>query len=236
MPVPVGYRNVAWLRPYEAVAAVDCYKHCRDVPIRHEGKVLGWARYYDSASPEARKYRANVRIERAHPTGARLVCWVRPHEAKAVIGGASMKRDMPVEDSRGRHAGLVQYFPPTSPAAVRFRSVTRLLRLSGGGDDRDSVPTAPPSPVRETTDRATLEDTLSQAMARAYDRGEEVPDEPEGDTRDRRALEAAFHEAMVRSYERARDEANYHAALFLRLLTEKGGLATARQLLHNPGF
>ncbi|MFG2058587.1 AAA domain-containing protein [Micromonospora sp. NPDC048930] len=235
VPVPVGYRNVAWLRPYEAVAAVDCYQHCRDVPIRHEGKVLGWARYYDSASSEARKYRANVRVERAHPTGARLVCWVRPHEAKAVISAASMKRDMPVEDSRGRHAGLVQYFPPASPAAVRFRSATRLLRLSGSGEGREVAPTSPPSANLRTTDRAALEDTLNQAMGRAYGGTEDVPDEPDGETTDRRALEAAFHEAMVRSYERARDEANYHAALFLRMLTEKGGLATARQLLHNPG-
>ncbi|MFE9205651.1 AAA domain-containing protein [Micromonospora sp. NPDC007230] len=234
VPVPVGYRNVAWLRPYEAVAAIDCYQHCRDVPIRHEGKVLGWARYYDSASPEARKYRANVRVERAHPTGAKLVCWVRPHEAKAVVGAASMKRDVPVEDSRGRHAGLVQYFPPSSPAAVRFRSVTRLLRLSGGGEVREATPTAPPV-SRKTPDRAALEDTLNEAMDRAYDRTEGMPDEPDRGTADRRVLEAAFHEAMVRSYERARDEANYHAALFLRMLTEKGGLATARQLLHNPG-
>ncbi|MEH0980889.1 AAA domain-containing protein [Micromonospora sp. CPCC 205556] len=247
VPVPVGYRNVAWLRPYEAVAAMDSYQHCRDVPIRYEGKVLGWARYYDSASPEARKYRANVRVERAHPTGARLVCWVRPHEAKAIIGAASMKRDMPVEDSRGRHAGLVQYFPTGSPAAVRFRSVTRLLRLTGGdapatvgpavavpaASATTVVSVAPVPAAREAADGPALEESLRRAMARAYDR-EELPDEPETETADRRALEAAFHEAMVRTYERARDEAHYHAALLLRMVTEKGGLATARQLLHHP--
>ncbi|MFI2712101.1 AAA domain-containing protein [Micromonospora sp. NPDC018662] len=242
VPVPVGYRNVAWLRPYEAVAATDCYKQCRDVPIRHEGRVLGWARYYDSASPEARKYRANVRVERAHPTGARLVCWVRPHEAKAVIGAAAMKRDMPVEDSRGRHAGLVQYFPPTSPAAVRFRSVTRLLRLTGGDGPASPAPdpqaalTAPVvavPPATEVPDRQALEKALRQAMVsvsgRAPESGEAVPE-----AADRRALETAFHEAMVRTYERARDEAHYNATLLLRMVTEKGGLATARQLLHHP--
>ncbi|MET8356364.1 hypothetical protein [Micromonospora sp. NPDC005171] len=74
---------------------------------------------------------------------------------------------------------------------------------------------------------------LRRAMARAYDR-EELPDEAETETADRRALEAAFHEAMVRTYERARDEAQYHAALLLRMVTDKGGLATARQLLHHP--
>ncbi|MEH0972202.1 AAA domain-containing protein [Micromonospora sp. CPCC 205546] len=249
VPVPAGYRNVAWLRPYEAVAALDSHQHCRDVPVRHEGKVLGWARYYDSASAEARKYRANVRVERAHPNGARLVCWVRPHEAKAVVAAASMKRDTPIEDSHGRHAGLVQYFPATSPAAVRFRSVTRLLRLSGG-ESRDARQAAPPvrpapeprgpgesrpAPAGEGTPaRRELEETLHQAMVRAYDEKDEPADEPVEVSADRRALEAAFHEAMVRTYERARDEANYHAHLLLRMVTEKGGLATARQLLHHP--
>ncbi|SCG43418.1 AAA domain-containing protein [Micromonospora halophytica] len=236
VPVPVGYRNVAWLRPYEAVAAMDSYRHCRDVPIRHEGKVLGWARYYDSASPEARKYRANVRVERAHPSGARLVCWVRPHEAKAVISAASMKRDVPVDDSRGRHTGLVQFFPTGSPAATRFRSVTRLLRLSGGGEAAPSAPVPAPaaSGPREALDRAALEETLDRAMRRAYSGRDTEPEPADGHTTDRRALEAAFHHAMVRVYERARDEAHYQATLFLRMVTEKGGLATARQLLHHP--
>jgi hypothetical protein len=36
---------------------------------------------------------------------------------------------------------------------------------------------------------------------------------------------------MVRVYEQARDEAGYNATLFLRMITEQGGLATARQLL-----
>jgi hypothetical protein len=35
---------------------------------------------------------------------------------------------------------------------------------------------------------------------------------------------------MVRVYEQARDEAGYNATLFLRMITEQGGLATARQL------
>lgn len=232
VPVPVGYRNVAWLRPYEAVAAMDSYQHCRDVPIRHEGKVLGWARYYDSASAEARKYRANVRVERAHPNGARLVCWVRPHEAKAVIAAASLKRDTPVEDSRGRHAGFVQYFPPTSPAATRFRSVTRLLRLSGGGDGREPAASGP-AQSDGSLDRGQLEDMLNRATALVHHGTGDVA-EADVDGADRRALEAAFHKAMVRIYERARDEANYHAGLLLKMVTEQGGLATARQLLHNP--
>lgn len=160
------------------------------------------------------------------------MCWVRPHEAKAVIAAASLKRDTPVEDSRGRHAGFVQYFPPTSPAATRFRSVTRLLRLSGGGDGREPAASGP-AQSDGSLDRGQLEDMLNRATALVHHGTGDVA-EADVDGADRRALEAAFHKAMVRIYERARDEANYHAGLLLKMVTEQGGLATARQLLHNP--
>lgn len=41
-----------------------------------------------------------------------------------------------------------------------------------------------------------------------------------------------FDEAMLDTYRRARDEAGYHATRFLRMLSEQGGLETARTLLH----
>jgi hypothetical protein len=93
--VPVDYRGSASLRPHEAAAVLDSYSRGEDVPIRHEGKVVGWARYYDSASPQARKQRANVLVERAQPHGTRRVFWVRPHEAKAVLRAANLKRISP---------------------------------------------------------------------------------------------------------------------------------------------
>lgn len=46
--------------------------------------------------------------------------------------------------------------------------------------------------------------------------------------------EDLFHRAMVRVYERARDEAGYNATRFLQMVAERGGLETARQLLHAP--
>ncbi|MET8909197.1 hypothetical protein [Micromonospora sp. NPDC004551] len=48
------------------------------------------------------------------------------------------------------------------------------------------------------------------------------------------SLEALFHREMVRICQRSRDEAGYHPGLLLRLVTEKGGLATAQQLLRSP--
>ncbi len=39
---------------------------------------------------------------------------------------------------------------------------------------------------------------------------------------------------MVDVYRKARSEAGYNATLFLRMVTDHGGLAAARQLLHAP--
>lgn len=49
-------------------------------------------------------------------------------------------------------------------------------------------------------------------------------------------LETAFHEAMLEIYERARTECHYKASRFLQMVGEKGGLETARYLLHAPGL
>lgn len=47
-------------------------------------------------------------------------------------------------------------------------------------------------------------------------------------------LEIRFHEAMIGVYRRARSEAGYTASRFLGMLSERGGLETARYLLHAP--
>jgi hypothetical protein len=44
-------------------------------------------------------------------------------------------------------------------------------------------------------------------------------------------LECRFHRAMVGIYETAKRELGYNATRFLQMLSEQGGLATARQLL-----
>src|SRR5687767_6850060 len=47
-------------------------------------------------------------------------------------------------------------------------------------------------------------------------------------------IEADFNEAMLDIYRRAKSEANYEARIFLRMVVERGGLETARYLLHAP--
>ncbi|PWU59464.1 DNA helicase [Micromonospora globispora] len=234
-PVPAGYDSPAWLRPYEAQAAIDSYQHRRDIPIRHDGKVLGWARFHPGTSAEARDHRANVRIDRAGREGPEMICWVGQNEAKAVIQAASMRRDVSWEDRQGGHQGLVQYFSPASPAAVRHRSVTRLLRLADTdtmdrGDRDDQITAEPveglnPEPSRRPTSQSA--EGVSQTRRRSADAtGTGVTDQG--------GLERAFHQAMLRILVRARDEANYKPTLLLRMITDKGGLAATRQLLRNP--
>lgn len=47
-------------------------------------------------------------------------------------------------------------------------------------------------------------------------------------------LHLEFHEAMLDIYRRALSEAGYPATRFLSMVSEKGGLGTARYLIHAP--
>ena len=53
---------------------------------------------------------------------------------------------------------------------------------------------------------------------------EDCPDE-------RRNLELRFHDEMLEIYRRAKNECRYNAARFLQMVSETGGLETARTLL-----
>ena len=45
-------------------------------------------------------------------------------------------------------------------------------------------------------------------------------------------LEAKFDQAMFGIYRRAKDEAKYNATIFLRMLTDDGGVRTAKMLIN----
>lgn len=45
-------------------------------------------------------------------------------------------------------------------------------------------------------------------------------------------LELAFHEAMLNVYRSAKEEAKYNAIVFLRMVTDHGGLDAARRLIN----
>lgn len=45
-------------------------------------------------------------------------------------------------------------------------------------------------------------------------------------------LESKFEAAMFEVYRRAKQEAGYNASIFLQMLSDRGGLATAKQLIN----
>lgn len=49
---------------------------------------------------------------------------------------------------------------------------------------------------------------------------------------DRVQLERDFHDVMLEGYRRAKAEAGYNATYFIQSVQNRGGLATARSLLH----
>ncbi|MGH6988022.1 MAG: hypothetical protein ACRED9_14440 [Caulobacteraceae bacterium] len=46
--------------------------------------------------------------------------------------------------------------------------------------------------------------------------------------------DAPFDAAMFEIYRRAKAEAGYNATIFLRMISERGGLATAKRLINAP--
>jgi hypothetical protein len=75
------------------------------------------------------------------------------------------------------------------------------------------------------------------AQERTLAEDEPPVEEPEvsglgADSREQPELEDALHHAMVRVYERARKEAGYTATRFIQMVSEVGGLQTARALVN----
>ena len=59
----------------------------------------------------------------------------------------------------------------------------------------------------------------------------EAADEDIGSAGQQNDLEERFHAAMVELYQRAKNDVGYNATLFLRMLSDHGGLETARRLI-----
>ena len=95
------------------------------------------------------------------------------------------------------------------------------------GADQAEVETipAPASSSRETGTRT------GPAPGSVRVQQEPQPGPAAGDV-DPSTLERAFHDAMVNVYRRAQAEAGYKASLFLSMISQRGGLETARTLLN----
>ncbi|ABE61208.1 uncharacterized conserved protein [Nitrobacter hamburgensis X14] len=47
-------------------------------------------------------------------------------------------------------------------------------------------------------------------------------------------LKQEFQVELFNAYKRAKDEAKYHATIFIQMLTDRGGLETAKFLINSP--
>jgi len=129
VPVPEGYRNVAWLRSHEAQAITMSYERRTTVPVKTtSGKEVFRAEYV-SNSKEATKAKANVKAIRIRE-GRRDqdLGWIRELEAKSVLDSLETEKSIELEDLDLEVGLLVQFFAPGSLEETTFKSCTRLLR------------------------------------------------------------------------------------------------------------
>ena len=126
--VEPGFRMVAWLKPEEAQAVIDCHASKGKVAILDDqGQPVFEAMYHSDSDPDAIKYRANCEAVRGS-RGWRK--WIRLEEAQAVVASNESHCDVEFAHLKFGTGGVVKYFPSSSAEAKKFRSTTLLLRRS----------------------------------------------------------------------------------------------------------
>jgi hypothetical protein len=165
--------------------------------------------------------------------------YVKTLEATAGIAGDELDRVLAthlLDPGPLRSADFTEFF------ADRRSRLLDLIGQAMGRPVLDADGDAPSAFVDEPEEASDSEIETNQAgpdatLARPDQQtttasaGSELPAEPEPDLA---MLEREFHAAMVDVYRRARQEAGYQAGYFLQMVSEHGGLETARRLLHAP--
>jgi elongation factor Tu len=126
----------------------------------------------------------------------------------------------------GRHPGM----------ALAARLALRQLT-----DDDSRMVSAAATAALEAQPKLVQSDTVADLGQHLPQSGQareaadrETQEEEDDDEADRKALEEAerrFHQAMVNIHATAKSELGYNATRFIQMVSEKGGLAAARQLL-----
>ena len=129
VPVPDGYKSVAWVRPYEAEAIIESIVRKRGVEIRDEkGELVLTCRYVSPDSSEAKKFHSCCQVVRFRARGPRVLGWIREEEARAILEAIQRKETVEFKHKEYGMGGRVEFYDPEGPAARTFLSPTRLLR------------------------------------------------------------------------------------------------------------
>lgn len=127
--IPEGYRNVAWLRNYEAEAIIKSFESKSNFESNSDDmKASIKCLYFSENSEERKKFKSNVQAIRVNNQNQRVIGWIRFEEAQAVVESNRIKGDLEFNHLLDGKGGRVQYFPENSEIAKKYRSTTRLLR------------------------------------------------------------------------------------------------------------
>ncbi|MER6815558.1 DUF262 domain-containing protein [Spirillospora sp. NPDC000708] len=123
--------------------------------------------------------------------------------------------------------------PPFDALELRAQLRDRLQRIEGVSVPDANLTSYPSLPFHLLTETGT--ERLLQALDWFLDTLQPLRNDPKPPITDpEEGLLAEFQAAMLSVYTRAKTEAGYNANQFLRMLTDHGGLATAKRLLANP--
>lgn len=128
-PIPKGYRSISWIRYYEAEAIIHAYKSKSDFELKSDSRELVLkCLYFTDDSDERRKFKANVQAIRVNNQNQRVIGWIRPEEARAVVEANQLRKDVDFIHLKFGNGGKVQFFSEELEVAKKYRSSTRLLR------------------------------------------------------------------------------------------------------------
>lgn len=128
-PIPSGFRSISWIRGYEADAVLYSHKSKKNYELKNsEGEAIFKCYYFIDDSEEVRKFKANVQAVRVNNSNQRVIGWIRPEEAKAILEAIRIRSDVDFQHVRSGNGGKVQFFNEDFEVAKKYRSTTRLLR------------------------------------------------------------------------------------------------------------
>ena len=128
-PVPAGYKNIAWIKEYEAQAIVMAYERQKSIPVVGKSRKQYFEAIWHRGTEEAKKFHADVQANRFRSGNFhKTLGWIRKEEAESILLALREEKSLEFEHVNFGKGGIVEYFHPASQVALTYKSRTRLLR------------------------------------------------------------------------------------------------------------